>query len=42
MLRRAQLYEQDDKLDEALADYQKVLEIDSSNWDALDATRVRN
>ncbi|KAF7993954.1 hypothetical protein HCN44_011223 [Aphidius gifuensis] len=39
MLRRAQLYEQDDKLDEALADYQKVLEIDSSNWDALDATR---
>lgn len=38
MLRRAQLYEQDDKLDEALEDYKKILEIDSSNWDAIDAT----
>lgn len=38
LLRRAQLYEQDDKLDEALEDYKKILEIDSSNWDAIDAT----
>lgn len=40
ILRRAQLYEQDDKLDEALVDFKKILEIDPSHWEARDATRV--
>ncbi|KAK9502144.1 hypothetical protein O3M35_012732 [Rhynocoris fuscipes] len=35
LLRRAQLYEKADKLDEALADYKRVLEIDSSNKEAI-------
>lgn len=34
LLRRAQLYEQTDKLDEALADYQKVLTLDPSVQEA--------
>ncbi|KAL1138193.1 hypothetical protein AAG570_009885 [Ranatra chinensis] len=39
VMRRAQLYEQSEKLDEALADYQRVLEIDPSNKEASGATR---
>ncbi|XP_014256199.1 tetratricopeptide repeat protein 1 [Cimex lectularius] len=35
-LRRAQLYEESDKLDEALADYKKILEFDPTNKDALE------
>ncbi|XP_075222065.1 tetratricopeptide repeat protein 1-like [Lycorma delicatula] len=38
-LRRAQLYEQTDKLDEALADYNKILEIDPLHRDALFASK---
>lgn len=36
-LRRATLYEQSDKLDESLADYNKILELDPRNGDALQA-----
>lgn len=36
--RRALLYEETDKLDEALADYKKILELQPSNQTALDAT----
>ncbi|XP_063989541.1 tetratricopeptide repeat protein 1 [Diachasmimorpha longicaudata] len=38
-LRRAQLYEQEDKLDEALADFKKILELDPQNTDANYALR---
>lgn len=37
-LRRAKLYEQTDKLDESLADYKKLLELDAGNREALSAT----
>jgi len=37
LLRRAQMYETTDKLDEALEDYKKVLELDSANRDAITA-----
>ncbi|BES96657.1 Tetratricopeptide repeat [Nesidiocoris tenuis] len=37
-LRRAKAYEETDKLDEALADFTKVLEFDRSNPDALEAS----
>ncbi|CAA9994709.1 unnamed protein product [Nesidiocoris tenuis] len=40
-LRRAKAYEETDKLDEALADFTKVLEFDRSNPDALEASMVR-
>lgn len=36
-LRRAALYEETDKLDESLADYNKLLELDPSHKDALQA-----
>ncbi|XP_050502860.1 tetratricopeptide repeat protein 1 [Diabrotica virgifera virgifera] len=36
-LRRAKLYEETEKLDESLADYKKVLELDKNNKDALQA-----
>uniref|UniRef100_A0A0V0G5W1 Putative tetratricopeptide repeat protein n=1 Tax=Triatoma dimidiata TaxID=72491 RepID=A0A0V0G5W1_TRIDM len=35
LMRRAQLYEKTDKLDEALADYKRILELDSSNKEAI-------
>ncbi|XP_015121044.1 tetratricopeptide repeat protein 1 [Diachasma alloeum] len=38
-LRRAQLYEQEDKLDEALADFKKILELDPQNTEANHAVR---
>lgn len=38
--RRAQLYEATDKLDEALADYKKIIELDPLHRDALFATKV--
>ncbi|KAI5714410.1 hypothetical protein M8J76_016438 [Diaphorina citri] len=38
--RRARLYQQSDKLDEALADYQKILELDPNNRDAFVATKT--
>ncbi|PSN31050.1 Tetratricopeptide repeat protein 1 [Blattella germanica] len=37
--RRAQLYEETEKLDEALADYQKVLELDPLHREALYASK---
>ncbi|XP_018319119.1 tetratricopeptide repeat protein 1 [Agrilus planipennis] len=37
-MRRAKLYEDSDKLDEALADYKKVLELDSGNKEAIGAS----
>lgn len=37
LLRRAKLYEQDDKLDEALEDYKKVIEIDPGQQEAREA-----
>lgn len=37
-LRRGKLYEQTDKLDESLADYKKVLELDPGNHEALSAS----
>lgn len=40
IFRRAQLYEATDKLDEALADYKKILEIDPLHRDALFASKV--
>jgi tetratricopeptide (TPR) repeat protein len=39
-LRRAQLLEETEKLDEALADYQKVLELDPLHREALYASKV--
>lgn len=39
-LRRAMLYEEMDKLDEALEDYKKILELDPKNNDALSASMV--
>lgn len=36
-MRRAKLYEDTDKLDESLADYQKISELDQGNKDALAA-----
>lgn len=39
-LRRATLYEETDKLDEALADYKKILELDPRNKEALAASSV--
>jgi tetratricopeptide (TPR) repeat protein len=38
--RRAQLYEETEKLDESLADYQKVLELDPLHREALYASKV--
>lgn len=37
-LRRAKVYEQTDKLDESLADYKKILELDPGNQEALSAS----
>lgn len=42
LLRRAELYEKTDKLDEALADYQKALEMDPGLHIAREACMVRN
>lgn len=39
-IRRAQLYEETDKLDEALEDFKKVLTFDSSHPEANHAIRV--
>ena len=39
-LRRAQLYKETEKLDEALADYQKVLELDPHHKEALYTSKV--
>lgn len=39
-LRRAQLYKETEKLDEALADYQKVLELDPLHKEALYTSKV--
>jgi tetratricopeptide (TPR) repeat protein len=39
-IRRAQLYEEVEKLDEALADYKKVLELDPLHREALYTSRV--
>lgn len=39
-IRRAQLYEETDKLDEALEDFKKVLTIDASHTEANHAIRV--
>lgn len=41
LIRRAALYEEMDKLDEALIDYKKIFEMDSSNRIAYTATQVR-
>jgi tetratricopeptide (TPR) repeat protein len=38
--RRAQLYEEVEKLDEALTDYKKVLELDPLHREALYTSRV--
>jgi tetratricopeptide (TPR) repeat protein len=38
--RRAQLLEETEKLDEALADYQKILELDPLHREALYASKV--
>lgn len=40
LLRRAELYEQTDKLDEALEDYKKVLELDPNLTSARQACMV--
>lgn len=40
LYRRAQLYEVTDKLDEALADYNKILEVDPLHREALHASKV--
>ena len=37
LLRRAQLHEETDKLDEALDDFKRVLEIESNNQKAIEA-----
>lgn len=39
-IRRAQLYEETEKLDEALEDYKKILTFDSSHTEANYAVRV--
>lgn len=39
-MRRAQLYEKTDKLDEALADYKRILELDSTHKEAVMANMV--
>lgn len=39
LLRRAEIYEETDKLDEALADYQKVLQVDPQHLEANRAVR---
>ena len=39
-LRRAQVYELTEKLDEALADFQKALELDPGNYEARAACLV--
>jgi len=39
-IRRAQLYEETEKLDEALEDFKKVLTFDSSHIEANHAVRV--
>jgi tetratricopeptide (TPR) repeat protein len=39
-LRRAQLYKETEKLDEALTDYQKVLELDPLHKEALYTSKV--
>lgn len=41
-LRRSKLYERNDKLDEALEDLKKVLEIDRNYAEAAYSARVRN
>lgn len=40
LVRRAKLYEEMDKLDEALEDYKKIYELDPSNKEAFVATQV--
>lgn len=40
LMRRAELYEKTEKLDEALADYQKILELDPSQYSARAACLV--
>jgi len=40
LLRRAQAYEKTEKLDEALEDYKKLLELDKRNPEAISACRV--
>lgn len=40
LLRRAELYEQTEKLDEALEDYKKVLELDPNQTSARQACMV--
>lgn len=41
LIRRAKLYEEMDKLDEALKDYKQIFELDPSNRDAFGATQVK-
>ena len=41
LMRRAELYEKTEKLDEALTDYQKILELDPSQHSARAACMVR-
>lgn len=41
LIRRASLYEELDKLDEALEDYKKILEMDPSYRDAIVACQVQ-
>ena len=40
LIRRAKLYDETDKLDEALADYKKIIELDPTNGDAHQAVQV--
>lgn len=40
VLRRATLQEEEDLLDEALKDYQRVLELDPSSQEAIEAVQV--
>lgn len=40
LIRRATVYEELDKLDEALEDYKKIVELDPSYRDAVIATKV--
>lgn len=40
-LRRAHFYEEADKLDEALADYKKVLTFDPAHTESICATKVK-
>lgn len=42
LLRRAQTYNKTDKLDEALDDYKKLLELEPRNVEALQACQVRH